>query len=41
KWVKFYNQQRPHSSLGGQTPYAVYWNRNKTEQPGWQTRIVA
>ena len=41
KWVKFYNQQRPHSSLGGQTPYAVYWNRNQTEQPEWPTRIVA
>jgi len=41
KWIEFYNQQRPHSSLGGQTPYAVYWNRNQTEQPGWQTRFVA
>jgi len=36
KWIEFYNQQRPHSSLGGQTPHAVYWNGNKTEQPGWQ-----
>ena len=41
KWIEFYNQQRPHSSLGGQTPYAVYWNRNDQEQPDWQARFVA
>jgi len=41
KWIEFYNQQRPHSSLGGQTPYAIYWNRNDQEQPDWQARFVA
>ena len=41
RWIEFYNQQRPHSSLGGRTPYAVYWNRNDQEQPGWQARFVA
>ena len=24
KWMEFYNQRRPHSALGGRTPYAVY-----------------
>ena len=33
RYVTFYNQQRPHSSLGGQTPDAVYFpvpSRNGT-----------
>ena len=41
KWIEFYNRQRPHSALAGRTPYAVYWNRNDQEQPGWQARFVA
>ena len=41
KWIEFYNRQRPHSALSGRTPYAVYWNRNDQEQPGWQARFVA
>jgi len=41
KRTEFYNQQRPHSSLDGRTPYAVLQNRKQTEQPGWRTRIVA
>jgi putative transposase len=41
KWTEFYNQQRPHSALGGRTPNAVYWNRDDQEQPDWQARFVA
>ncbi len=26
-YFSFYNQQRPHQSLGYQTPAALYWNR--------------
>jgi putative transposase len=26
KWMKFYNQRRPHSSLDDRTPYEAYWN---------------
>jgi len=36
----FFNQQRPNSSLGGQAPYAVYWNGNKMEPLNRQTPIV-
>lgn len=25
KWITFYNQQRPHSSLDDKTPYEAYW----------------
>jgi len=41
KWIAFYNQQRPHSALGGRNPIAVYWSKNETDQPDWQTRSVA
>jgi len=41
KWIEFYNQRRPRSSLGRRTSTAVYRNGNQTEQPRWQTRIVA
>jgi putative transposase len=27
RYIAFYNQQRPHSSLGGQTPDTVYFNQ--------------
>jgi putative transposase len=27
RYIAFYNQQRPHSSLGGKTPDAVYFNQ--------------
>ena len=26
-WFDFYNRQRPHSALDGQTPQEAYWNR--------------
>jgi putative transposase len=41
EWIAFYNNRRPHSALGGRTPHAVYWSRNETDQPDWQTRSVA
>jgi len=24
-WIRHYNEQRPHSSLDGRTPYEAYW----------------
>jgi len=33
--------QRPHSTLGGRTPDAVYWSEKDQEQPDWQSRSVA
>ena len=41
KWMEFYNQQRPHSALGGKTPAVVYWQRNETVQPDQQGQKVA
>jgi putative transposase len=31
RYVTFYNQQRPHSSLDGRTPDAVYFNQPTAE----------
>lgn len=30
KWINFYNQIRPHNSLGGETP-DVYYNKSQKE----------
>ena len=35
QWIKNYNTQRPHSSLGGQTPHEMY-NFNKDKKKFWQ-----
>lgn len=40
KWIKFYNDRRPHSALGGQPPAVVYW-KSIENQPDQQTRRVA
>ena len=41
KWIEFYNQKRPHSSLGGQPPAVVYWQRIETTNPDQQVQRVA
>ena len=28
EWIRFYNRERTHQSLGGQTPQQVYWNQS-------------
>jgi putative transposase len=33
KWVSFYNQQRPHSSLDDQTPREAYWRSTGVGSP--------
>jgi len=36
KYIQFYNEQRPHSSLGGRTPAEIYRKRgqNSVERKG-------
>jgi len=38
RWIKFYNQRRPHSSLDDRTPYEAYWN---LPIAGYQEKQVA
>ena len=38
RWMTFYNHHRPHSSLGGQTPAAVYLKHIETDE---QVQAVA
>ena len=33
KWISFYNQQRPHSSLDDQTPREAYWRTSGVGSP--------
>ena len=33
KWINFYNQQRPHSSLDDQTPREAYWRSGGVGSP--------
>ena len=41
KWMTFYNNQRPHSALGGKTPAMFYWQRNTITQTDQQEQSVA
>jgi putative transposase len=41
KWIEFYNHKRPHSTLGGQPPAVVYWQRIETTNPDQQVQRVA
>lgn len=41
KWMTFYNNQRPHSALGGRPPAMVYWLRKDETQPDRQMQRVA
>ncbi len=31
EWIRFYNRERPHQSLGGQTPEQVYFGQSIKE----------
>lgn len=33
KWIRHYNEERPHSSLDDKTPYEAYWNLPKAGCP--------
>lgn len=33
KWITFYNQQRPHSSLDDKTPSEAYWRSGDADSP--------
>lgn len=33
KWIRRYNEERPHSSLDDRTPYETYWNLPKAGYP--------
>lgn len=33
KWIRRYNEERPHSSLDDKTPYEAYWNLPLAEYP--------
>ena len=41
KWMRFYNEKRPHSALGGKPPATVYWLRKDETQPDQQAQRVA
>ncbi len=41
KWMTFYNNQRPHSALGGKPPAMFYWQRNTITQTDQQEQRVA
>jgi len=34
KWINFYNERRPHSSLDDHTPDEVYWQKSRAGYPG-------
>ena len=34
KWLRRYNEERPHSSLDDRTPHEAYWNLTKPGCPG-------
>jgi putative transposase len=33
KWIRRYNEERPHSSLDGRTPHEAYWNLPRAGYP--------
>ncbi|WP_460275403.1 integrase core domain-containing protein, partial [Celeribacter sp. ULVN23_4] len=41
KWITVYNNQPPHSALGGRPPAVVYWLRNDKTQTDQQELRVA
>lgn len=36
KWIRLYNEERPHSSLDDRTPKEAYWNLPKAGYPVYQ-----
>lgn len=38
KWIRRYNEKRPHSSLDDKTPYEAYWN---LPRPGCPVKLAA
>lgn len=38
KWIRRYNEERPHSSLDDKTPYEAYWN---LPQAGYPVQLAA
>ena len=40
-WMTFYNDQRPHSALGGKPPAVFYWQRKTITQTDQQEQRVA
>jgi len=41
KWINFYNEHRPHSSLDDYTPNEVYWKKSRAGYPGTIIELAA
>ena len=41
KWINFYNERRPHSSLDDYTPDEVYWQKSRAGYPGTVIKLAA
>jgi len=41
KWINFYNERRPHSSLDDHTPDEVYWQKSRAGYPGTVIKLAA
>ena len=41
KWINFYNERRPHSSLDDHTPNEVYWQKSRAGYPGTVIKLAA
>ena len=41
RWISFYNERRPHSSLDDRTPYEAYWQKPRAGYSSRPTVQVA
>lgn len=41
KWINFYNQDRPHTAHGGQTPQEYYYRPLSRSGPGLRPPLLA